>query len=117
MKTTKKRSPAKPMPLARTKTVRSRSASDDEAGLPPPYPAPNAAGMVNALAYVRSSIAHELVEARRRAGLSQQQLADLAKVRQETISRIESAKHTVTPRVLNKLMRALTKAPRRKASA
>jgi transcriptional regulator with XRE-family HTH domain len=36
----------------------------------------------------------------RQAGLSQQQLADLAHVRQETISRIESAKHTVTPRVL-----------------
>jgi ribosome-binding protein aMBF1 (putative translation factor) len=72
--------------------------------------APNAAGLVNALEHVRASIARDLVHARRQAGLSQQQLAALAQVRQETISRIESAKHTVTPRVLDKLMRALAKA-------
>ena len=87
----------------------------------PPFPLPNASGLVNALEQVRASIAHELVRARRQAGLSQQQLADRAHVRQETISRIESAKHTVTPRVLDKLMQALSRPrpvpQRRKTSA
>lgn len=78
-------------------------------------PSPNAAGLANALQQVRVSIANELITLRRRAGLSQQRLAELAHVRQEAISRIESAKHTATPRVLEKLMRALAP-PRRKQS-
>jgi ribosome-binding protein aMBF1 (putative translation factor) len=74
-----------------------------------PLPAPNADGNFDALSYLRASIARDLVARRRAAGLTQQALAEKAKVRQETISRIESAKHTVTARVLNKLMRVLPK--------
>ena len=59
---------------------------------------------------MRVSIAHDLVRARRDAGLSQQRLAELAHLRQKTISRLESAKHTATSRVLDKLLRALAKA-------
>jgi ribosome-binding protein aMBF1 (putative translation factor) len=110
IKTTKKRGPGKTLRVARPKTVRPRRATGDEARLPPPFPRPNAAGLVNALEQVRVSIAHELVRARRAAGLSQQRLAEMAHVRQETISRIESAKHTATPRVLDKLMQALASA-------
>jgi DNA-binding XRE family transcriptional regulator len=75
----------------------------------PRFPQRNAQGLVNALEHVRASIAQDLVRMRREARLSQQELATLAGVRQETISRIESAKHTATPRVLNKLMRAMEK--------
>jgi len=119
IKAARKRRAGKTVTAARTRTVRARRLADEEADLPPPFPTPNAAGLVNALQQVRVSIARELVRARREAGLSQQQLAKLAHVRQETISRIESAKHTATPRVLDKLMRALEKSrpvPRRKAS-
>jgi ribosome-binding protein aMBF1 (putative translation factor) len=110
IKPNKKRQAKKPLRIARTRTLRPSHATGGEATLPPPFPTPNAAGLVNALDHVRASIARDLVHARRQAGLSQQQLADLAHVRQETISRIESAKHTVTPRVLDKLMQALAKA-------
>jgi transcriptional regulator with XRE-family HTH domain len=41
------------------------------------------------------------------AGLSRQQLAKLAGVRQETISRIESGKHPATVRVIDKLEKAV----------
>jgi len=108
----------KPVRAGKTRTV--RQAPKDEAALPP-FPSPDAAGRVNALRWIRASIARELIRARHDAGLTQQKLAELAHVRQETISRIESARHTATPRVLNKLMRALSKVQpsmqRRKASA
>jgi len=46
--------------------------------------------------------------------LSQKQLADLAGVRQETVSRLESGKHSPTARTLEKIERALDKAAQRR---
>src|SRR5450432_1993139 len=73
----------------------------------PAFPMPDKAGTRNAIDFARVSIARTLIRDRRAAGLSQQQLAKPAGVRQETISRIESGKQTATARIINKLDRVL----------
>ena len=80
----------------------------------------DADGTTNAIEFARASIARRLIADRKEAGLSQQQLAKLAHVRQETISRIESGKQTATVRVIDKLDKAIRRAAsqvrRRRAS-
>jgi DNA-binding XRE family transcriptional regulator len=76
----------------------------------PPFPPVDADGTSNAIDFARASIARSLIADRRAAGLSQQQLAKLAHVRQETISRIESGKHTATERIIEKLDKAIRRA-------
>ena len=73
----------------------------------PALPKPDARGNYAALDYIRASIARELIRRRRAAGLSQVELAARSGVRQETISRIETGKHTVTASVMKKLEQAL----------
>jgi DNA-binding XRE family transcriptional regulator len=73
----------------------------------PPLPPVDTDGTSNAIDFARASIARRLIMDRRAAGLSQQRLAKLAHVRQETISRIESGKHTATVRVIDKLDKAI----------
>jgi DNA-binding XRE family transcriptional regulator len=86
----------------------------------PTFPPVDSDGNSNAIEFARAAIARRLIQDRRKAGLSQQQLAKLAGVRQETISRIESGKHTATVRVIDKLDKAIQKAKaspkRRRAS-
>ena len=83
----------------------------------PALPEPDKRGHVPAVDYLRASIARELIRRRKAAGLTQTELAGAAGVRQETISRIESGKHTVSGRVMASLERALASrrpaAPRR----
>jgi DNA-binding XRE family transcriptional regulator len=76
----------------------------------PALPPVGADGTSNAIEFARASIARRLVADRHAAGLSQQRLAKLAHVRQETISRIESGKQTATIPVIDKLDKALRRA-------
>jgi predicted transcriptional regulator len=53
------------------------------------------------------SIARDIIKERRALGLSQERLAQLAGLRQETLSRLESGKHSPTVRTVEKIERAL----------
>lgn len=59
------------------------------------------------------SIARSIIQERKAAGMSQQELARLAGVRQETISRIDSGQHSPTFRTVEKIDRALRQATAR----
>ena len=78
----------------------------DDAALPA-LPKPDKRGRFPALQYARISLARDLIRDRRGVGLSQQELARLAGVRQETISRIETGRHTASPKTIDKVMRAI----------
>jgi ribosome-binding protein aMBF1 (putative translation factor) len=73
----------------------------------PPLPPRNKSGRRPAAAYILASIARDVVRDRKAAGLTQQQLADRAGIRQETLSRIESGKHIPTAKTLQKIEAAL----------
>jgi ribosome-binding protein aMBF1 (putative translation factor) len=77
----------------------------------PPLPPADANGYRPALPFIDASIARDIISERRAAGFSQQQLADAAGLRQETLSRIESGKHSPTVRTLKKIEAALKKSP------
>jgi DNA-binding XRE family transcriptional regulator len=93
--------------------AREAPADWDEAQLPA-FPKPDRRGRLPALEYARVSLARDLIRARKGVNLSQQQLADLAGLRQETISRLESGKHTAHPRTVDKIMRAIEAARRKR---
>jgi DNA-binding XRE family transcriptional regulator len=76
----------------------------------PDYPPADAQGNRPAVAFARVSIARKIIEARRAAGLSQEELARRAGLRQETISRLESGKHSPTIRTVEKIDAALNRA-------
>lgn len=83
-----------------------RAAAADDSALPP-LPAADERGNRPAVEYAQASIARSIIAERRELGLSQEELARLAGVRQETISRLESAKHAPTVRTVEKIDRAL----------
>ncbi len=79
----------------------------------PALPKPDKRGNYPAIEYSRISLARDLIRERKALGLSQQQLADLAAVRQETISRLESGKHSVTVKTYDKIFEAMEAQRRR----
>ena len=83
----------------------------------PPLPSPDANGRFPAVEYTRISLARNLIRDRKAAGLSQERLAELASVRQETISRLETGKHSASPRTIEKLEKAIAAASKRLAKA
>jgi DNA-binding XRE family transcriptional regulator len=83
----------------------------------PEWPAADAAGNRPAVAFARVSIARKIIEQRHALGLTQQELARLAGVRQETISRLESGKHSPTIRTVDKIDEALSRAERRQSAS
>jgi DNA-binding XRE family transcriptional regulator len=78
----------------------------DEEDLPA-LPKPDRRGRFPALQYARISLARDLIRERKGAGLSQQRLADLAGVRQETLSKIQTGKHTASQKTIDKIMRVI----------
>lgn len=83
----------------------------------PPLPKPDQEGHVPALAYIQVSIARDIVRERTALGLSQHQLAKLAGIRNETLCRLESGKHSPTVRTVEKIERALQKAAKKQQRA
>ena len=69
----------------------------------PPLPLADAKGNRPALEYLQVSIARDIIKERCALGLSQLQLAELAGLRQETLSRLESGKHSPTVRTVEKI--------------
>ncbi len=83
-----------------------RQASKAESRLPA-YPPADEKGNRPALDYIRVSIARDIIKERQALGMTQEQLAKLAGLRQETLSRLESGKHSPTVRTVEKIDRAL----------
>jgi DNA-binding XRE family transcriptional regulator len=97
----------------RLRGLAKRTATTGE-GVFPEYPRADADGNRPAVAYATASIARKIVEERRAAGLSQEQLAKLAGIRQETLCRLETGKHSPTVRTVEKIDRALSRAAKTK---
>ena len=74
-------------------------------------------GNVPALEYVRATIARDIIRKRRASGLTQEELATLFGVRQETICRLETGLHSPTVRKVEKIERALRRAAAGKRTA
>ncbi|MGO8749324.1 MAG: helix-turn-helix transcriptional regulator [Thermoguttaceae bacterium] len=83
----------------------------------PLLPPADARGNRPALEYIRSSIARDIIQERRALGLSQARLAELAGIRQETLSRLESGKHSPTVRTVEKIDVALRSYAQEKGKA
>src|SRR5688572_22745111 len=92
------------------------AAAQSHSSEPPPLPPADARGNRPAAAYIQASIARSILDKRTALGLSQQDLARLARVRQETICRLESGKHSPTVRTVERIERALVKAARKTKS-
>jgi len=90
--------------------AREAVADDEEL---PALPKPDKHGRYPALQYARISLARDLIRDRKGVGLSQQRLADLAGIRQETLSRIETGRHTPNVKTIDKIMDVI-EAERRK---
>lgn len=76
----------------------------------PPFPPADADGHRPAREFIRVSIARDVIRERRELGLTQEALARLAGIRPETLSRLESGKHSPNVRTVEKLERALARA-------
>ena len=83
--------------------IRRATATDMAIDTPPPKPTPLANGNFDAIATMRAIIARDLIRDRRKAKLSQRDLALVAKVPQSTVARIESGKVSPRPGTLKKL--------------
>ncbi|MBN1909343.1 MAG: helix-turn-helix transcriptional regulator [Pirellulales bacterium] len=66
-------------------------------------------GTCEALSFVRASIAQDIVRERRRLGLAQKELAKMAGIRQETLSRLESGRHRPHVRTVMRVEAALAR--------
>ena len=83
----------------------------------PPLPPPDANGRFPAVEYSRISLARNLIRDRKSVGLSQERLAELAGIRQETVSRLESGKNSATPGTIATIDRVIVAARKRMAKA
>ena len=89
-------------------------ADDDDL---PALPLPDANGRFPAIEYTRISLARNLIRDCKSVGLSQERLAELAGIRQETVSRLESGKNSASPGTIAKIDRVIVAARKRMAKA
>jgi DNA-binding XRE family transcriptional regulator len=73
----------------------------------PEWPAADAKGNRPAFEFVRVSIARDIIKERTALGLTQEQLAKLAGIRQETLCRLETGKQSPNVRTVDKIDRAV----------
>ena len=73
----------------------------------PALPEPDALGHYPAVEYARASLAGKIIRQRRTAGLTQAALARRARIRPETLNRIEKGKTTPDTATIVKIERAL----------
>ena len=64
-------------------------------------------GTCEALSFVRASITQDIVRERRWLGVTQEELAKMAGIRQETLSRLESARSKPSARTVKRIEAAL----------
>jgi DNA-binding XRE family transcriptional regulator len=83
----------------------------------PPLPPAKANGNRPALEFVRTTIARNIITDRAALGLSQQELAKLAGIRQETLCRLETGKHSPNVRTVDKIDQALRREEQRQKSS
>jgi DNA-binding XRE family transcriptional regulator len=76
----------------------------------PVLPLPDADGNYPAAETLRIILAQQIIRRRESLGWSQKELAARARVRQETVSRLETGKHAPTVTTVGKLDRALKEA-------
>lgn len=76
----------------------------------PSWPTADAQGNMPAAEFVRASVAREIITRRSAVAWTQQQLADAAGVRVETVCRIETAKHAASTPTIESIDRALKSA-------
>lgn len=89
--------------------LRSVERAAKEADLPE-WPPADAEGNRPAREFVRVSIARDIIKERTTLGLTQEQLAKLAGIRQETLCRLETGKQSPNVRTVDKIDRALKRA-------
>jgi ribosome-binding protein aMBF1 (putative translation factor) len=77
----------------------------------PELPKSDGDGNYPAVEYARASLARRIIKARRRAGLSQADLARRAGIRPETLNRIEKGRTTPAVATIAKIEHALESAP------
>ena len=85
----------------------------EKAGVMPPLPPAAADGSRPALEFMDASIAREVIRRRVAAGWTQRELARRAGVRNETISRLEAAKHIPTEETILRIDKALEAAEKK----
>jgi DNA-binding XRE family transcriptional regulator len=95
--------------------LRTLAQAIDESELPP-LPKLDADGNYPAIPYARASLARKLIRRRCAAGLTQEELAKRARVRLDTVSRIERAASSPDVSTVEKIIRALEKAEMRGSS-
>jgi DNA-binding XRE family transcriptional regulator len=86
-----------------------KGAMPDERGLPP-LPKPLHDGNYPALAFMRASIARDVIRRRRALGLSQAELARRAHIQPAVLNRIEKAKVDAETATVDKIVDALNAA-------
>lgn len=78
----------------------------------PPLPEADAEGLTPAVEYGRMLLARKVIQRRQAAGMSQAALARAARIRVETLNRLERGKVNPEEKTLGKILRALEKVER-----